>query len=476
MLSSLARLLKRENFIFFNIIFLICLAFNINNKTLIFVSFVYLIISSLIQKSFTKGLIFSYLLFSLFLVGKTYEIQIIPKSKLAYAPILGYNGYYQGIIIGASFFIGILMFMPLLSQLVKKSFSFQKDILFLSLFIIFSLVSSILSLNTYLSLFAWFNTLFLLPFYYLLKKYLLADKKFIFDLLRFLGVLASYEVLLAAIQYVKKGSALPSLEIVSQIPFQGLELDPNWFRPPGSLSHPNDLANFLLPLTVLFFLIGYLRKKIPKNFAIFGFTLGIFGLILTLSRSSWLILFFILIISVFVFEKKYHLQFNSKYKKMIVFIVLILIPIFFLFAFPRIGKSLDTFSEGGSGLSRIELIQESVNLSFRYPLFGVGYRMSVLGMFLENPKGEMYYFPTPVHNIYLQMTNELGILPTVSFFSFLGYLIFKGRKNGRDLNRKIIKDIALFSFLSILLNGIFQPIYATTLLYLVIFALIHYVF
>ncbi len=475
MVHKIQHLFSRENFFNINVLFLIILLLNPNNKILIIASFVYLISISFIFRSLSKGLIFSFLLFNLFLVGKTYEILLIPSTQLSYGSnITGFQGYYQYITIGPKFLIGLVMFLWFGISFIKKRVRIDIPLLLLIMFVILSFISSLLSLNPELSFFYWLNILFLLPFYYYLKKHLTEDKKFAGECLRFFIIFTIYEGLWVIFQYLKKGPIFPSLEFISYIPFDTMDMEKEWFRPWGTLSHPNTLANFLLPFTILFFLSGYSKIFSKMKYLILGLIFGLLGIILSLSRSVWISLFIISSIFVPIFEKKYKIDYNPKYKKRLLTILLFLIPFAFILIIPRIEKSILTLSSGGSGYSRIELIQESLNLISKFPLFGVGSGMSVLGMFLENPKGPMYYFPTVPHNIYLHLAMELGIPTVILFFLFLFILIKAPTRKTYEIKNAISKKIVLASFICLLFNGIFQPIYSTTMLYLIIFAVLYH--
>jgi O-antigen ligase len=161
--------------------------------------------------------------------------------------------------------------------------------------------------------------------------------------------------------------------------------------------------------------------------------------------------------------------------KILIAATVIFLPLIVLFAVPRLQRSNLAFTEGGSGLFRINQLKESVNLITKYPLFGVGQDMSVLGMFLENPLGEMYYFPTPTHNMYLNLAEEIGLIPFLLFFSFLFILLSPKIPSTINnlLSHKIPGLIFFSATISILLNGLVQPVYSSTMLYLLIFATIY---
>ncbi|OGH11900.1 MAG: hypothetical protein A2857_02245 [Candidatus Levybacteria bacterium RIFCSPHIGHO2_01_FULL_36_15] len=470
-------LLDRKNFIYFNILFLIALYFNLNNKTLIAASVIYLVLTSIIFKSISKGLIFSFLLFSLFLVGKTYSTILIPKSSLSPAIgriYLGFSGHTADIVVTPSHIIGIILFLWFIAIFIKEGYKrINIQFILLTTYIVFSLISALFSLNYLLSVFYWLSTFLLLPFYFFLQKSLLEDKKFKDELFTFFSILIIYESIWAIFQYLLRGPVLSSLEVFNNFLFTGPDFDQSWFRPYSSLAHTDDLANFLLPLTILFFLSGYLKNFAKMKLVIFAFMLGFFGIILTLSRSAWIALFFICLIYSLIFEKKYKIIFNKYYKKILIYSCTALLPLLILFVIPRVQKTFSTLYEEGSGQARILITSEAMNLIVKYPFFGVGQRMSVLGMFLEDPKGLMYYWPVAPHNIYLHFMAETGVISFLLFFTFL-YLSIKLRtKKPKSENDIIQKKIIVACIASLIINGIFQPMYSTTMIYLVTLSAIH---
>ncbi len=471
--------LQEKYFIHFTIVFLIALCFNIDNKTIIAASFIYLLLSIYILKSASKGLIFSFLLFNIFSVGKTFEFILIPLSSLAYGHwISGYQGYENFIILGPSFFIGLIMAAWFIYCYLKSTIRFDKYSKVFLIFLLLSFISALVSLNPGISTVYWFYFVLLLPFFSLLRKEVENNRNFITDLLNFFSILVVYEGLWAFFQYITRSSLFPSLVFFHNILIEGTDLSQNWFRPWGTFNHPNDLANFLLPLTIIFFFQGYLKQQKNNKYIISGFIFGLAGILLSLSRSSWLVIFLITLPLTYIFEKRYKLSFDRKYMSILFCTIILFIPIGLFLVLPRLQKSDLTFSEGGSGLFRINQLKESVNLVMKYPLFGVGQGMSVLGMFLENPRGEMYYFPSPSHNLYLHLTEEIGLVPFLTLFIFLYLLLAPKIKSAGNMipNNKIQGDIFLSGTVSILLNGLFQPVYSTTVLYLLIFATLYNVY
>lgn len=466
--------LDKKNFLYFNVLFLIILCFNINNKTLTVFSLTYLFINSFIQHSFSKGLIFSYFLFSLFWVGKTYTFLLIPASNLIFGNNkIGYPGYQGYIIIDPGFIIGTILTAYLVYLIKNKKVEIEKLDFLLIIFLVLALFSTFLSLNYNISLYIWFNFLFIFCFYILLKNTLLQDKYMINQLLSFFCLIVIYENIWAILQFIKGGELFSSLESGSSVFWsEDAEISSFTLRTYGSFPHVNVYANFIAPFAVIFYLTGYIKKFSKKIQNFICLIIALFGIIISISRSSWISFFIPSLIFTYIFEKKIRLSYNPIYKKGLIYITLIFLPLLFIFIKPRLEGTLSTFNIEGSGLTRIELIKESINFISKHPLFGSGPGMSVLGMYMENPNGEMFYFPFPVHNLYLHLISEFGIPASTVFFIFIIFLIRSKTKYTKisNLDNVMLKKIYLAAAIAILISGLFELYFVkTNMLYLITF-------
>lgn len=203
----------------------------------------------------------------------------------------------------------------------------------------------------------------------------------------------------------------------------------------GTFSHPNSMAGFLLISMVwwikfkFFSTMSFLHSNEEKKFAnIFWWGvmwLGIVGIILTGSRTIWLLSFVCLFLLLWGnFE-------NIKNKEKILFMVL---GLFFLiykiidYNYP-IGNFLGGWDENGL-LKRGQLNLASIEMIKKSPFFGVG-----LNNFLVNlpdyQKNNQIFWLQPVHNIGLLLLSEIGIF---------GFLIFNFQFSVFKKIKKIIKN------------------------------------
>ena len=182
----------------------------------------------------------------------------------------------------------------------------------------------------------------------------------------------------------------------------------------GTLPHPNILGGFLL-----FVMLGpislFFNSKKPNYPALILLCFGLILLVLTFSRSAWLgWLAFVLVLLI----KFRHLD----RKRLILFIsatamavLLTGIPLRELI-FSRL-TNLEIATETISSVGRSWLAQQAMDIIQKHPLTGVG----VGSFIIELAKNAVPGAPIePVHNVFLLMTAELGI---VGFILLLGLCI-----------------------------------------------------
>ena len=186
-------------------------------------------------------------------------------------------------------------------------------------------------------------------------------------------------------------------------------------RPYATFPHPNVLGGFLamtLPLVIIQLSLpcrqagnNPIRQFSKKIFYVATLFLGYIALALTFSRSAWIVStvgVFICIKYLLVRKKP-----TSFFPFMLVAVLLALLVFFISRSFSLNDESI---------VVRKELNASAIKLFAHSPLFGVG-----LGNFLvELPKAlpsRQIYFLQPVHNIYLLVLSETGLI---------GFLLFTG--------------------------------------------------
>jgi len=237
----------------------------------------------------------------------------------------------------------------------------------------------------------------------------------------------------------------------------------------GTFSHPNSMAGFLL---VAILLLKETQKSqitnsnfqtnhksqisISKLFYWIVFWIGVMGIIVSGSRTVWMIGLLIILINNPIINLKSKIKISKKENKVkrfgsflvVVGVMMILVGLMNGVAG---GWDRESFSK------RWELNKHALEMIRDNPLFGVG-----LGNFLvelpEYQRQSRVFWLQPVHNIPLLLISELGIVGILIFnfqFSifnkFFNFLISKKRKN------RIYKMI----FMVILLTGMVDHYWVT---------------
>lgn len=222
-------------------------------------------------------------------------------------------------------------------------------------------------------------------------------------------------------------------------------------RPYGTFSHPNVLAGFLL--TALCMIAQYaqvFKNKFVKPLVIVVVAIGSIGIFLTLSRVAILlwIVFAVLFFVFYLFPKR---------KKIAVFALAILAAIIAVVAVGSgfIGRFTSLSLTDESIVERQVLVSASISMWRDHALFGVG-----LGNFLrilpsyESPQ-TLPYVLQPVHNIFLLVATETGLLGLFGFALFLGGIV---RKIASSYRQYLFLSL---SFVSILVIGMFDHYFLT---------------
>lgn len=185
-----------------------------------------------------------------------------------------------------------------------------------------------------------------------------------------------------------------------------------FLRPYGTFSHPNSLAGFFL--IILLLIIWKKNKKITDYFSII---VGVLLLLLSYSRTVWLVS--LILLSIFfcfwIFRslgKKKDLFFS--YGK----IILGLMVLFFSFIFIKSTIEIESISR------RVEISKAAAALIKNNLLFGVGLNNFIPQIVkLPSFQGGGFWLQ-PVHNFLLLILSETGVFGLAIFF-FVNIIIFR---------------------------------------------------
>ena len=323
----------------------------------------------------------------------------------------------------------------------------QLPILKTLLIIVFVLINILVAQSRWIAVYKWLRVGQLVWFgYYVFKNKNLVEKM----LTKVLPIWIVVESVLAVGQIAKGGSLNGFWWWLGERSFdfntigiaQMSVANNGIVRAYGTFSHPNSLAGFLLVSLILW--VKYFALLRPSSYGRvkwwFVTWLGIIGIILTGSRTIWLLS---LLSIVWLLWGNFR---NIKNKGKILFLIAILFfSIYKMIDFNYPFRSfLGGWDENGL-LKRGQLNLASIEMFEKSPLFGVG-----AGNFLVNlpdyQKNNQIFWFQPVHNIGLLLLSEIGILGLL-IFGFKS-LFFKTIKNLIKNNDKIMLLILGVIFLS----------------------------
>jgi len=232
------------------------------------------------------------------------------------------------------------------------------------------------------------------------------------------------------------------------------------FRSFGTFVAPNRLGAFSV-LSLLITASSFMKPSFWENniFVFLSFILGSWGLILSLSRTSWFaFILFSTISFIHLIRKKYHI--DERIKKTALF-VLICLFVFAPFLVVRIKSLINAFSYYGTGSVRLKLIKEALHLIYIRPFTGVGFNHFTKAL-VEWPATDVKsFFLQPVHNIYLLLAAEAGLPVLIFFLLAVIYVLRQNNKSSRKLTGRrytgyIFLKNAVFAYLFI---GFFEPFF-----------------
>lgn len=218
----------------------------------------------------------------------------------------------------------------------------------------------------------------------------------------------------------------------------------------GTFVHPGPLSLFFL--IAFCFLFPYILQRASTNIVqMLGFIASIIGIILTFSRTSLLILLLmILLITGMLFHKKKYSIIKMVLLIIFIFIVIIISYHTILSRFESLGSQTD--NQFNNRLVHFLLAWEYIKKS---PIIGYGlnnweYITSSLGISYLGL--DSFFYENPVHNIYLLLWFEGGILLLGTFLGLYVFSLIKAYNQYK--NGKLLSLGAMCSMISIAVYGI----------------------
>jgi hypothetical protein len=227
-----------------------------------------------------------------------------------------------------------------------------------------------------------------------------------------------FEGLLASVQKLSGG--LLGLEILGEtdeIMTQKLNTGNAAIRVGGTLGHPNELARFLGFVLPLAFAV-MIAEQSKRYRALAGAALLVGGaaLVATLSRAAWIGV--AAGVSLVFFTMLARSELRSKALHGLRLVLLLIVP----FTLANLGTLIARFTskDEGSFATRGPMAQVAMRIIQKHPLQGVGFGNYRLWLPRFGDPDHPFTFQAKVHNMYLLIAAEIGI---VSLLAFLGILV-----------------------------------------------------
>jgi len=208
-----------------------------------------------------------------------------------------------------------------------------------------------------------------------------------------------------------------SAEILTEV----LEGGQGLLRPAGLMAHPIVYATSLVVwLPLLAATLGAGGSRLVRALSLAALTLGLVGLLLTLSRGAW-ISAGVAFVTLAVLALRCRLLTAERIRAILLALVLVGAVLGAAFG-PRVYDRL-TRSDAGNVDVRFDLNEIALRMTLANPFFGAGLNNFTETMAPFDPKDVMDYFPAPVHNLYLLESAEAGVPALLLFLGLFGVIL-----------------------------------------------------
>jgi putative inorganic carbon (hco3(-)) transporter len=217
----------------------------------------------------------------------------------------------------------------------------------------------------------------------------------------------------------------------------------------GTFPHPNILALFLLVSGIInIHLFKISKDKRYRIFLVVLFLFSAIALFLTFSRIAWVLAFIfwgIYIYQISNLKSQISKIFKNKRNLLIFCFFVFLFFCFFVYFAPAIWWRIDPFipSTWDSLNVRLVVIEKSW-LLIKDNIWGIGIGNFVIEIAYQLT-GYPSYLAEPVHNTFILVLTEIGLLGLLSFLSIL-FFIFRGFKKLPDFLKYIFLVMFVYMF------------------------------
>lgn len=190
--------------------------------------------------------------------------------------------------------------------------------------------------------------------------------------------------------------------------------DFNFLRVGGTIGWTTTFAQYLELLIPLSFCLFVVSKRFSTTIMIGICTLlSLLALIMTLSRMSWIAVSISICVAIIVIHRKRIIQSNIK-----LWIAIFCFVMVFLVFSPTIKERFVSY-DGGSAAIRLRMYHVALQIIKENPLFGIGLNSYAEVMHSYDDKNMVTYVVFPVHNSFLLIAAEIGILGLIFLLIYL---------------------------------------------------------
>lgn len=443
-----------------------------NNKVFVILFVLYGLVMWMIHKRWKNALLFAYIASLPLAAGKKIPFDLVSFREFNLLTFRPYGISADVIVTVGDACVLLMAFVILQDIFISRAWAKYRDTMATGLFFFFTASVVATTFGSLRPEISYLHTLFLLKplivYWYLIHQVRLAA---VYRHGLYIIVAALFlESIITLMQVIKQGPIGSVLELAPDyIPYDTSSDSGQIFRPVGTFYHANTLAHFLLPL--LFFILPFLFISIPGIHSPMVLVAGVVGLgtfFLTQSRSAWISFFVGFIVYLALVEKVWRLPLvlKKEAKRVISWCIVPIFIVTLVFVVPRIVRTSYTLDRYGSFQTRILLLEEAGMAAREHPVFGVGLEMDLFFMYLRSihrrvTNGVVFFFPEPVHNGYMRLFLQVGLLGTAGFIA-TGMLIAQlMRKQARVSKTTAYRHIiagAIGGVTAIAVNGTMQPL------------------
>lgn len=455
------------------LIFYGLLFFSPNNKFLVLMFIGYWGCLYALHRSIIKSLLLAYMASLPILVGKGYVVELVSVGELGYA--VRRTGIVNEVIVTVGdVLVGMMVAVMVGKWLKGERWMVRLDplLLMLIVFCVLIFASSLLgSVRRDLSLIHSILLVKVVIVYLFARRVVFLFQDGLLLIARtMLGVIILQAVLVGW-QFASQSPTGVTIEAIGDYfeADQSPESVFSGYRPVGTYTHANQLANSLLYL-IFMFLPRVVNKRgvIGGMGGAVGLALGVFMVGVSLSRSAWFSLIVGLGAYLFVAEKVWglRLEVGGYLRRVIYGTAPLWLGFVLLYLVPRGVNTLNSFEIYGSGYTRVELAKKALTTVGQNLWFGVGLGMSSYysyKTYVVNSSvvgGVLRYFPEPVHNGFLLIISETGVLASIALMGIFWMLITRVvacMRTVKDYSCKVGQLSYLAGLLAVGANLMFQP-------------------